>query len=86
MVFQLVLALILAGIGLLTALIALTGVLDPVATKMADDSDPFGDATISIPYTIFLFGLSLGFLVFSAYLLKGLDKKNELLDGKARTG
>jgi hypothetical protein len=37
-----VLAAVLIGIGSVVVLVGVIGVLDPVGTKAADDSDPFG--------------------------------------------
>ncbi len=74
-VLQLIIGLFLGGVGLLIASITLIGILDPVGSKMSDDSNPFGDPTISIFGVVVSSIISIGCLVVSRFLIKSIDKK-----------
>lgn len=43
---QILLGLILIGIGCLVGLLEIIALIDPVGTKMSDDADPFGNPYI----------------------------------------
>ncbi len=74
-ILLLLLALIVGAFGLLIGFLELIAIIDPVGTKMSDDSDPFGDPTISIWQHIVFTIISLGCLVISGLLLKRIDKR-----------
>lgn len=72
--FKILLALFFLGIGLLIGLLEIIALIDPVGTKMSDDSDPFGNPYIPwyihALYIIFV----LASLSFSFWLFYKADK------------
>lgn len=73
--FKVLLAIFFAALGSLLGLLELIAILDPVGTKMADDSDPFGNPYISwyIHASIIVFALAC--FGFCYWLFQSADKK-----------
>lgn len=65
---------VLGAIGLLVGLLEAIALVDPTGTKMADDSDPFGDPYISISQHIFFIVLTLSLFAIAGWLLHRSDK------------
>ena len=63
-------------VGLIIMLVAITGLIDPVGTKLADDNDPFGDPG-GPWYPIFLIFVSLILILWPIILKIYRDVKDE---------
>jgi hypothetical protein len=63
-------------VGLIIMLVAITGIIDPVGTKLADDNDPFGDPG-GPWYPNFLIFVSLILILWPIILKIYRDVKDE---------
>ncbi len=64
----------LFGIGVLLGLLELIAIIDPVGTKMADDSDPFGDPHIPwYVHTIYIL-ITISCFFLSWLLFRSIEK------------
>ena len=54
-------------VGLVILIVAMIGLVDPIGTKLADDSDPFGDPG-GPWYPLFLIFVSLFFILWPVVL------------------
>ena len=77
--FKVLLAIFFAGLGLIMGFFEVIAIIDPVGTKMSDDSDPFGNPHIPLSvhayYIIFVtacFGVSY-------WLFRSADKNSSNL-------
>ncbi len=77
--FKVLLATFFAGLGLIMGFFEVIAIIDPVGTKMSDDSDPFGNPHIPfyvhasiIIFVVACFGLS-------CWLFISADKKTNNL-------
>ena len=66
--------LVVGAAGLLTGLLEVLAVVDPVGTKLSDDADPLGDPSISVLQHLFFVVMTLALLILSAWLLHRSDK------------
>jgi hypothetical protein len=69
-ILKITLSFVLTLIGILISGITILGIIDPVGTKMSDDSDPFGDPYIPFWQHLIFFAISLMFFVASYFLVK----------------
>ena len=68
-VLSILAGLLLGSLGLLTGVLEMLALIDPIGTRMADDSDPFGDPYISpLEHAIFII-LTLAMISASIWLL-----------------
>jgi hypothetical protein len=65
-------ALFFGGVGALIALLTVVVLIDPVGSKMADDSDPFGNPYISWEVHLASFAVSIACFSTSYYFVKKL--------------
>jgi len=65
-IIQLLIGFALGGIGLM---------IDPVGSKMSDDSDPFGSTNGLVVNGILLLIVSMAMLATSAFVIWRIDKK-----------
>ena len=67
-------ALLLGGLGLLLGFFEILALVDPVGTKLADDSDPLGDPYISpIQHAVWI-SITLGLLAISVWMFSRANK------------
>ena len=71
---QIILGLFFLGLGSLVGLIEIIALIDPVGTKMADDSDPFGNPYIPWYVHVFYIVFALACFGFSFWLFHRADK------------
>jgi hypothetical protein len=64
----------LFGMGLLIGLLEIVAIVDPVGTKMSDDSDPFGDPTISIWQHLVFILVTLALIAGGSWFLRLANK------------
>lgn len=65
----------LCGIGCVVGVVGLLAVLDPVGSKMSDDSDPFGSTAGSAPFGIVAMVVSLAIIVAGGFMMWRVDRK-----------
>lgn len=74
--FKVLLAMFFAALGSLIGLLELIAIIDPVGTKMADDSDPFGNPHIPLYVHAFYIVFVLACFGFSFWLFHRADKNS----------
>jgi hypothetical protein len=74
-IIQLLIGFALGGIGLMIGGVAILGMIDPVGSKMSDDSDPFGSTNGLVVNGILLLIVSMAMLATSAFVIWRIDKK-----------
>lgn len=68
--------LLLWALGFLTASMGLIGIIDPVGSKMSDDTDPFGPTTTGdYVSAIFLIFFGIAKVAGGSYLIWRMDRK-----------
>ena len=64
--FFILVGLVVGAVGILTGLVEVLAVVDPVGTKLSDDADPLGNPRISLLQHLFLVAMTLALLTLSA--------------------
>ena len=63
------------GIGLLTGLVGVISILDPVGAKMSDDSDPFGSTRGIVLGGVVILAIGIAITIGGFFLITRMDRK-----------